>query len=91
MRVERQVLRGRWRRARVSHCSVRRDSGGVPVIAQREVPNDDAETMRRVEAGETFVVTRNGAPVAELRPLPAGRRRTVPRDALVAAARRRAV
>jgi antitoxin (DNA-binding transcriptional repressor) of toxin-antitoxin stability system len=30
--------------------------------------------MDAVKAGETFVVTRNGEPVAELRPLQAGRR-----------------
>ncbi len=39
-------------------------------IGQRQLRNDNAEIMRRVEAGETFVVTRNGKPVAELRPLP---------------------
>ncbi len=38
-------------------------------IGQRQLRNDNAEIMRRVEAGESFVVTRNGRPVAELRPL----------------------
>ena len=57
-------------------------------IAQRELRNDNAEIMRRVEAGETFTVTRNGVPVAELRPLPPGRQRFVPRAALVAAVAR---
>lgn len=56
----------------------------MPEIAQRQLRNDNAEIMRRVEAGETFVVTRNGVPVAELRPLPAGRRRVVSREALIA-------
>ena len=37
-------------------------------IAQRELRNDNAEIMRRVEAGESFVVTRNGKPVADLVP-----------------------
>jgi antitoxin (DNA-binding transcriptional repressor) of toxin-antitoxin stability system len=39
-----------------------------------------------VEAGATFVVTRNGAPVAELRPLARGRRQFVPRADIAAAA-----
>lgn len=38
------------------------------VIPQRELRNDNAEIMKAVEAGESFVVTRNGQPVAELRP-----------------------
>ncbi len=49
-------------------------------IGQRQLRNDNAEIMRRVEAGESFVVTRNGKPVAELRPVsdePARRRITV--------------
>jgi prevent-host-death family protein len=37
-------------------------------IGQRELRNDNAEIMRRVEAGESFVVTRNGRPVADLVP-----------------------
>jgi prevent-host-death family protein len=50
------------------------------VIGQRELRNDNAEIMRRVEAGESFTVTRNGRPVAELIPHRADRavrRRTV--------------
>ena len=61
---------------------------GVAEIAQRELRNDNAEIIRRVEAGESFVVTRNGAPVAELRPLPAGRQRVVPRQHLAVVTRR---
>ena len=47
-------------------------------ISQRQLRNDNAEIMRRVEAGESFVVTRNGRPVADLVPHgdPPGRRRT---------------
>ncbi|WP_433270429.1 type II toxin-antitoxin system Phd/YefM family antitoxin [Actinosynnema sp. CS-041913] len=41
---------------------------GVASIGQRELRNDNAEIMRRVEAGESFVVTRNGRPVADLVP-----------------------
>lgn len=39
------------------------------MIAQRELRNDNAAVMKSVEAGESFVITRNGSPVAELRPL----------------------
>lgn len=55
-------------------------------IAQRELRNDSGEIMRRIEAGEEFVVTRNGTPVAELRP--AARRRGITRERLVRAFRR---
>ena len=43
------------------------------VISQRELRNDSAAVMDAVERGETIVVTRNGTPIAELRPI---RRRT---------------
>ncbi|MBS1849223.1 MAG: type II toxin-antitoxin system prevent-host-death family antitoxin [Actinobacteria bacterium] len=55
-------------------------------LPQRELRNNNAEVINRVVAGETFVVTRNGEPVAELRPLPTHRRTFVPRQDLVAAA-----
>jgi prevent-host-death family protein len=42
-------------------------------ISQRELRNDSGAIMKRVEAGETFVVTSNGRPIAELRPLHRGR------------------
>lgn len=42
-------------------------------IPQRELRNDNAKVIEAVSAGETFIVTRNGEPVAELRPLRAGR------------------
>lgn len=38
-------------------------------ITQRELRNDSGEIMRAVDGGETFVVTRNGVPAAELRPI----------------------
>ena len=38
-------------------------------IPQRELRNDVSAVLRRVEAGEEFVVTVSGRPVAELRPL----------------------
>jgi prevent-host-death family protein len=51
-------------------------------ITQRELRNDSGEIMRALDRGEEFVVTRNGVPVGELRPV---RRRFVSRDVLLAA------
>jgi antitoxin (DNA-binding transcriptional repressor) of toxin-antitoxin stability system len=51
-------------------------------ITQRELRNDSGEIMRALDAGETFVVTRNGVPVGELAPL--RRRRFVTAEAAVA-------
>jgi prevent-host-death family protein len=39
------------------------------VITQRELRNDSGEIMRRLDQGETFIVTRNGTPVGELTPM----------------------
>ncbi|HEV8624531.1 MAG TPA: type II toxin-antitoxin system prevent-host-death family antitoxin [Acidimicrobiia bacterium] len=41
----------------------------VREITQRELRNDSGEIMRRLDEGETFIVTRNGVPVGELTPL----------------------
>jgi prevent-host-death family protein len=54
-------------------------------ISQRQLRNDNGEIMRRVEAGESFIVTRHGVPVGELTPL--RRRRFVPRDEVLEAFR----
>lgn len=51
-------------------------------ITQRELRNESGEIMRRLDEGETFVVTRNGVPVGELSPL--RRHRFVSADAAVA-------
>ena len=51
------------------------------MISQRELRNNSGEIMRRLDGGESFVVTRNGAPVGELRPL--RRHRFVPAEAIV--------
>lgn len=40
-------------------------------ITQRELRNDNAAIMRAVEAGESFVVTKYGAPVARIEPVAA--------------------
>jgi prevent-host-death family protein len=55
-------------------------------IAQRELRNDNARVIKAVAAGETFVITRNGIPVAELRPIQTNRRPTVPKAELMALA-----
>jgi prevent-host-death family protein len=55
-------------------------SAVVRTIAQRDLRNDNAKVIDAVTAGETFVITRNGEPVAELRPLRAVRPTFIPRD-----------
>ncbi|MGH9463758.1 MAG: type II toxin-antitoxin system Phd/YefM family antitoxin [Vicinamibacteria bacterium] len=55
-------------------------------ITQRELRNDSGAVLREVQAGRTIVVTRNGVPVAELRPIQP--RRFAPRAAIADAARR---
>jgi len=54
-------------------------------ISQRELRNNSGKIMRSLDKGESFVVTRNGVPVGELRPL--RRRQWVDTDAVVAAFR----
>jgi prevent-host-death family protein len=56
------------------------------MITQRELRNDSGAVLREVQAGQTIIVTRNGVPVAELRPVPP--RRFVPRAVIADAARR---
>jgi antitoxin (DNA-binding transcriptional repressor) of toxin-antitoxin stability system len=38
-------------------------------ISQRELRNDSGRIMRALDEGRSFVVTRNGRPIGELRPL----------------------
>ena len=52
-------------------------------ISQRQLRNDNGQIMRRVEAGESFIVTRYGVPIGELTPLK--RRRFVPKDEVLEA------
>ena len=54
------------------------------IITQRELRNDSAMILREVEAGRTVIVSRNGTPVGELRPI--RRRRFVPRAVIADAA-----
>jgi prevent-host-death family protein len=53
-------------------------------ITQRELRNDSAAVLREVQSGRTLIVTRNGMPVAELRPIQL--RRFVPRIVIAQAA-----
>ncbi|MCP9486144.1 MAG: type II toxin-antitoxin system prevent-host-death family antitoxin [Gaiellaceae bacterium MAG52_C11] len=43
-------------------------------ITQRELRNQSGAIMRALDAGESFVVTRNGVPVGELTPVRRRRR-----------------
>jgi prevent-host-death family protein len=52
-------------------------------ITQRQLRNQSGEVMRRLDRGESFVVTRNGVPVGELTPL--RQRRFVSAEVVVAA------
>jgi antitoxin (DNA-binding transcriptional repressor) of toxin-antitoxin stability system len=54
-------------------------------LSQRELRNQSGEIMRELDRGEEFVVTRNGVPVGELRPI--GRPRFVRTSVLKAAFR----
>ncbi|APE16746.1 prevent-host-death protein [Mycobacterium sp. WY10] len=51
-------------------------------IPQRELRNENAKLINAVAAGETFVVTRHGEPVAELRPIRSARKTFITRDDL---------
>ncbi len=51
-------------------------------ITQRELRNDSGAIMRRLDQGDSFIVTRNGVPVGEL--TPRRRHRFVTADAAVA-------
>ncbi|WP_028926839.1 type II toxin-antitoxin system Phd/YefM family antitoxin [Pseudonocardia acaciae] len=57
-------------------------------ITQRELRNDTPAIMRAIEDGESFVLTRNGTPIADLIPhaRPAKTRRATGRDIMEAAA-----
>jgi prevent-host-death family protein len=53
-------------------------------VASRELRNETAGLLRRVEAGETVVITMRGKPVADLVPHRANGPRWIPRDELIA-------
>jgi len=74
----------RIRRADVLRCATIAHMK-VRTITQRELRNESGAVLREVEAGRTIVVTRNGTPVGELRPIK--RRRFVPRAIIADASR----
>ncbi len=51
-------------------------------VASRELRNDTAGVLGRVQAGEDVVITVNGRRVARLVPVQAARRRWLPREEL---------
>jgi prevent-host-death family protein len=52
-------------------------------VASRELRNDTAGVLRRVEQGETIVITRRGKPVADLVPHRTTARRWLTREEVV--------
>lgn len=55
----------------------------MATVATRDLRNDTASVLRRVQAGEEIIITVNGKPVAQLLPLPTSGRRWVGRADLV--------
>ena len=53
-------------------------------MSQRELRNNSAAILREVQADRTLIITRNGTPIAELRPI--RRRQFVPRTVIAEAA-----
>lgn len=64
-------------------CSTKCYTAGMSrELTQRELRNESGKVMRQLDEGQSFVVTRNGVPVAELTPL--RRHRFVAAEAAVA-------
>ena len=57
-----------------------RSTLGMKTIPQRALRNDSADILRRAEAGERFIITVNGRPVAVLGPYE--RRQWVPAQSI---------
>jgi len=49
-------------------------------LSQRELRNKSGEVMRALDEGEDFIVTRNGKPVGELRPIVPRRKTFIPKE-----------
>ena len=54
----------------------------VRFISQRELRNENAKVMDAVAGGETFIVPRNGEPLAEIRPIRSARKTFIRRQDL---------
>jgi prevent-host-death family protein len=52
-------------------------------VASRDLRNNTADLLRRVDAGEQIVITKRGDPVASLIPFEQPRRRWLPKAELV--------
>lgn len=52
-------------------------------IDECELRDDCAAILRRVRDGESFTITRDGAPIAEFQPWPKGPQRYVSREVLL--------
>jgi prevent-host-death family protein len=52
-------------------------------VASRDLRNNTADLLRRVDAGEQIVITKRGDPVASLVPFERSHRRWLPRAELV--------
>lgn len=52
-------------------------------VASRELRNNTADVLRRVQSGEEIVITTRGKPIASLVPVETTRRRWLPRAELV--------
>ena len=52
-------------------------------VASRDLRNNTADLLRRVDSGEQIVITKRGDPVASLVPFQQPRRRWLPRAELV--------
>lgn len=54
------------------------------MIDQSELGNRNEEIVSAVSMGDTFIVTRQGVPIAELRPILSRRRRVVGKPEVIA-------
>jgi prevent-host-death family protein len=59
----------------------------MTVVPVRELRNNTADVLRRVERGEDITISVNGVEVASLVPLRRGKRRSIPRDELLRSVR----
>jgi prevent-host-death family protein len=60
----------------------------MSAVSARELRNDTAGVLRRVEAGEDITITVRGRPVAVLTPVRPQRRRRITREELLTRLRR---